>query len=514
MVEPSPGPDSYRPVAPIELKNLRYPAEPSRLALAVVSVGCAFLVAIVWLMATDLPSLILAGFVLVTFLFALWVVTQFVRFRLLGDAVLVSSVSFPDVQSVVDEVREVMQYKKRVDIFVVPNLSPRVQLQSYFGIRAILIEGGAVADMTAPANRPQLLFLMGTYFGAFKAKHDRWAITGLVLDNAGIRKILAPVVAPWLRATVYTGDQIAYACARDFRTSLSAVYRELVGRELSSQLEAPGLILQAGRVSHSRVLRVVETFRSVPYATNRFLNLLRFAQQVDPESALEFRSELSDDVKNVLDKGLARSDRNGRRTFGVILVMVGAIILSASLVYLGVQEISSKSELSVEGPTTDTSEISESFGADAAPPEVDAAQSLIAAVPTAVGSCAELDAPAPDLTDGLVAAIECSDPTGGVDRFELYAYESSASIDSVVATVIQSLDAGSCTDGGWSAWTDSAGVERGVLACFFANDFPVETFAVWTYDADAVLVVASDNGMFLDEMYVWWQEASSQLELR
>jgi hypothetical protein len=327
--------------APLDLESLRYPTEPSRLAMAVVCVACALAVVVVWLVVIDLPSLIfgVVGLVIVGFL--LWAALQLGRLRLLGDAVLVSAETFPDIQSAVDEVRAMLQYERRVDIFVVPNLSPRIQLTSYFGVRALLFEGGAIADITATASRPQLLFLLGTYFGTFKAKHDRWPVTELVLDNAGIRTILAPFVAPWLRTTVYTGDQIAYACSRDFRVSLAAVYRVLVGRELSPQLAVSGLILQAARVSRSPVLRVAEMFRPAPHATNRFLNLVRFAQQVDPDSVLAFRGELSHDVNRVLDEALARFARDGRRNFGAALVTVGAVIIGTILVFVGFQAMPS-----------------------------------------------------------------------------------------------------------------------------------------------------------------------------
>ena len=302
--------------APLEMERLRYPAEPSRLAMAVVCVACALVVFVVWLAVSNFALLVFGGIGLVIAGFSIWALWQFSRVHLLGDAVLVNSQTFPEVQSAVDEIRATLQYDRRVDIFVIPNLSPRIQLRSYFGIRALLIEGGAIADMTSPASRPQLLFLLGTYFGAFKAKHDRSAIVELVLDSAGIRTILAPFVAPWLRTTVYTGDQIAYACSRDFGASLSAVYRVLVGRELTPQLAASGLILQAERVSKSSVLRMAETLRPEPHATNRFLNLVRFAQQVDPESVLAFRAELSPEVNGVLDEALARMTRAGRRNAG------------------------------------------------------------------------------------------------------------------------------------------------------------------------------------------------------
>ena len=320
---------------PIDLATVRHPAEPSRLAMAVVCVSCALIVVVVWAAVINLLALIYSVLGLVLVLLLIWLLVQLSRLRLLGDAVLVSAETFPEVQSAVDEVRAMLQYEHRVDIFVVPNLSPRIQQSSYFGVRALLFEGGAIADITAPATRPQLLFLLGTYFGAFKAKHDRWPITEVVLDSAGVRKILAPLVTPWLRATVYTGDQIAYVCSRDFRVSVAAVCRVLVGRELTSQLAVPGLILQAARVSGSPVLRLSELFRPDPHGTNRFLNLVRFAQQVDPESVLAFRAELPEEINRVLDEALARMERRGRRTFGAAAVTVGVVVVSAILVYLG-----------------------------------------------------------------------------------------------------------------------------------------------------------------------------------
>jgi len=173
----------------------------------------------------------------------------------------------------------------------VPKLTTPAELTSYFGVRVLLLEGGAVADITALAKRPQLLFLLGTFFGALKAKHDRWAVVEFLIENAGLRKILAPFVGPWLRATVYTGDRIAYACSRDLGTSLDAVFRTLVGKELSPQLQTAGLIKQAQRVRNSLILRFSQLFRSVPHATNRFLHLLRFAQQVQPDSVAAFIPE-------------------------------------------------------------------------------------------------------------------------------------------------------------------------------------------------------------------------------
>jgi hypothetical protein len=102
----------------------------------------------------------------------------------------VANDSLPDLQAAVDEVRNRVGYYRRVDIFVVPKSSKPVTLTSYFGVRVLVVEGRAVADITAPATRPQLLFLLAAYFGALKAKHDRWAVVEILIDRAAYVKSL------------------------------------------------------------------------------------------------------------------------------------------------------------------------------------------------------------------------------------------------------------------------------------------------------------------------------------
>lgn len=505
MTQVDPTSDTTTPPLPLDIDAVRHPAEPSRFALAVTCVMAVLIALVVWLIVVDVSLLVYAVLVLVGLLLGLWVAVQFWRVRLLGDAVLVTAQSLPALQSAVDRVRATLGYQRRVDIFVVPNLSPRIQLTSYFGVRALLIEGGAVADITAPATQGQLLFLLGTYFGAFKAKHDRWALAELVLDNAGVRTLLAPFVAPWLRTTVYTGDQIAYSCTRDLRVSLAAVYRVLIGRELSDQLAAPGLVLQSERVARSRYMRMAEMFRPVPHTTNRFLNLLRFADEVDPEAARAFRAELPDDVAQVLDRALARTARSARRTASVVTVTVAVPVLSLALLlavilpaFIGWQATPG----AVEDPV-DTSEV-DTVDVPPSPTEV-----LTAAVPAEFSdSCAELSTPTVELSKGLVAAVECSSTAvGGADWVEVYAYDSPASLEAATDDFLMFVSYGDCLDGARSEWLDGGGAERGVLACYYTDGYE-EVVAVWTYDADAVMVLAADAEMFLDEMYAWWQTTS------
>jgi hypothetical protein len=126
---------------PIDVRALRYPTEPSRFVLAAVCTLSGLAVVIVWMAQLDLPQLLGTVAALAISLLLLWVAFQIHRVRILGDAALVTSQTFPDFQQAIDEVRDRLDYHRRVDIFVVPKLTPPVQLTSYFGVRVLKVEG-------------------------------------------------------------------------------------------------------------------------------------------------------------------------------------------------------------------------------------------------------------------------------------------------------------------------------------------------------------------------------------
>jgi hypothetical protein len=497
---------------PIDVRALRYPTEPSRFVLAAVSTLSALAVVTVWFAQLDLQGLLIAVAGLAFLLALLWVVLQIHRVRILGDAVLVTSQTLPDFQQAIDEVRDRLDYHRRVDIFVVPKLVPAVQLTSYFGVRVLMVEGGAVADITVPAKRPQLLFLLGTFFGALKAKHARWTAVEIVIDNAGLRKILAPFVGPWLRATVYTGDQIAYTCSRDLGTSLDAVYRTLVGRELSPQLEAAGLINQAQRVRMSLILRLSQLFRPVPHGTNRFLNLLRFAERVQPESVATFRVAFPRATTMSLDMALERAARDERRRVGAAVVTCVALAVGALLIYAGFMVDDTLADSTVDESVADPPPDdlpSTSSEPPTTPQETTTTTTptdvLIDAVPASLGGSCFEGAPPTEFV-GLSAAVTCSGQIAtDADQVDVYAFESYDSMSAATDYFLGDLAPGTCQEGLRDTWNYDD-IYRGTLACYSVDTG--ESYAVWTIDDEGILFVAVDPNMGLDELFTWWQQAT------
>jgi uncharacterized membrane protein YqjE len=222
------------------MSELRHPTEPARFALALVALAVAVGVAVFVLISLRQITILLAFFALIIFMvLVIWVAIQVIRIRLLGDAVLVSSQTLPEVQEVVDTVRDRLGYSRRVDLFVVDKISnvlsadaAPITLTTFFGVHVLVAEGEALGDLGSPAERQRLLFTLATYVGALKARYAQWwSPLFTAFSMTGLTVFVFPFVLPYYRATVYSGDRIAHACCGDLEVSLHAVYRALAVRK-------------------------------------------------------------------------------------------------------------------------------------------------------------------------------------------------------------------------------------------------------------------------------------------
>ena len=110
---------------------------------------------------------------------------------------------------------------------------PPIRLTSFFSVRVILAEGSALGDLDDPEDRSKLAFIFATYIGALKARQAQWTPVLAALQFTGLTKFVSWFIHPWLRATVYTGDRIAYAICDDLAVTVHAVYETLVGPRAS-----------------------------------------------------------------------------------------------------------------------------------------------------------------------------------------------------------------------------------------------------------------------------------------
>lgn len=508
------------PVLPaLDVERLRHHTEPPRFALAVLASALGFGAVLFVLLTTAGPLGLVGVLVLLVPVATIWFAVQLARVRLLGKSIRVGPDTFPELQNAIDEVRSRLAYEGRVDVYVLAKLEQQFLLTSYFGARVLLIDGPTIADLTKPQSRPQLIYLLASVLGGLKAKHARWEPALVALNAVSLLRVLNPLIKPWYRATVYTGDQIAYACTRDLAVSLQAVHRVLVGREIEPQLRAAGVVAQANLVRVSRIMRIAQLFQWAPHATNRYLNMLAFARSMDPGRMEFFRAEMGDAVRPGLDDSLARL---APRQSSTALVTAAGV---ASACVLGASVIGGLAVSSASGPSSD-----DGTGSASAPlstptptpaplptpvtptpttpspePVVDVSAGLLAQVPDGFrDTCTVGD---PGDSTGSLATVACTPPGAKTPDGVLYElFADDASMDADFDSFAGTTEEGDCTQPNQvSTWSNQVG-ESGRLLCESSSDGVV---FIWTHTGESIDVYASSESMSFDEMLTWWENSAA-----
>ncbi len=491
------------PEPQVDASRLRHPYESSRFALAMISsavVGSVFVFVV--LSVITIGGLLSWAFGVVGVVLVLWLALQLWRVRLLADGVKVDQRTTPALARIVQDVRERLGYTRRVDVFVVDRLARLIpgetrttSLTSFFGVRVVLLEGGVVGDLDDDVARRRLTFVLATHIGALKARHAQWTTLLLVLDALRLNVIVWPLVTPWLRATVYTGDRIAYVCCGDLSISAQAAYRALVGGEAVTQLRRPGLVEQALAVRRSRILRLAQLLRGTPHVPNRYLELLAFASSHQPEVFEELRAEVHDPAGQ-LDRLLQH--RWSTRTSRHRLMPVTVAISSLSLLTSAAAGLFWPAE-SVRWVAT-TAEVM-GWPVDDEPTK-QSAPPLAELLPVEVADACEAASEPAGFGTGVRAAYLCSFPAAGVELVYVQYGDAAATAAAFAAEATAVPSIGACSQGrpARSSWSDR-GRAVGELACFNAPDG--SSVLVWSTTEHHTLAYAvSDRD--LEQHYAWW----------
>jgi hypothetical protein len=301
----SPQPQAYGVRTVSSLAPLLHPTEPSRLALALIAAGLALLFPFLILIHTGGIGVILEFLAIV--IGSIWVGIQLSRARLLGRSVRVDASTFPEVQAIVAEVCATLDYRRPLEVYITEKVTPSIVTTSLLGTRLIVIEGSLVADLLAPAKRPQLTFLIGRSIGALRARHMRLEVLIRILEAAEVLKYVAPFIRPYYRATAYSGDQIGMMCCSDLEAALEATRRLLVGSEMASRLTAGAVVPQALLVKQRVLPRLVQLLAVEPHVTNRYANLLCFGRYHAPALWSQMSDSLDEYERRCLDEIWQRS---------------------------------------------------------------------------------------------------------------------------------------------------------------------------------------------------------------
>jgi hypothetical protein len=221
---------------------------------------------------------------------------------LLGSAVQITSESFPELRTVVDQVRHQLDYRRRIDVYVADKSEPSVSLVSYLGTHIIIIEGGVAAELRDPSRQAQLTFLIARHIGALKARHTRLDLLVFMLAAANGLPYAKPFLMPYYRATACSGDQIGLVCCGSLEAALEATGRLLVGKELAPDLPLGGVLPQAALIRTRWLPRFAQFVSPTPHVVNRYMNLVMFGRRWHPETWDRLRGPLAPNDVRQLDK--------------------------------------------------------------------------------------------------------------------------------------------------------------------------------------------------------------------
>ncbi len=522
----------------LNVPTLLHPSEYSRLLLALSAIVVVFGVIVIWLFVLE-PASVLFVFLpvvvtVVVLAVTIWIALQTSRARLLGNCIFVSAGTLPALNAIIDNVRQSLDYRRRVDVYVSEKANEPITMWNYMGTRIILLEGSLIADLQDAEKRPQLVFLLGFMFGTLKARHQQLTLVVSLLETWKNLKFLNLFLLPYFRATTYSGDQIGASCCANVPAVAAMMNRLLVGKELSPSLATKGVLDQAVAVRARFLPRLAQLFMNRPHLTNRYLNLMYFVAQSSPEVTQAYLSSLDEGARERLTSIIENSphrrspsrQRQLAQTLGTLTVTAAVLVLAGFLA--GQARISAdETGLSDTAAAQATDSAATDYGTGSAEPG-SATTSAVGATPTAPA----VSAPAPaagsalgallrhvpasmastcqaasesntGLSTGLTAELDCAPGLGApADVFYLQ-YGTSHDMNQAFQALDPNAPAGDCTSApGTDVYSSTPGVND-LYACYSTSDGR-QTFA-WTNSKLGILSVALDKSMTFAELRTWWE---------
>lgn len=371
--------------------SLKHPLQPRRFALALFFSLILFPLIALGLIAGTVV-------VIVPFIaFLLWLGGRIMFARFMGNSILVSDLNYPRVHNLGEDLRARIGYKKPIDIFVYEQGNFNSSLIKFFFYRRAvflnseLLETGVTDD--------ELRWLVGRFVGYLRARRQA-GFWGWTIRAAQPLLVFNFFLLPYERALVYTGDRIALAVINgDISSSVSAMQKLLVGRQLGYSVNPNGLLDQHRKVKGSLFAFLARVWTAFPHTTARYVDLIEFAKERFPEQFQRFEAQnpgLPDDIRSLTALPGATTLIHGKKDpvwlslAGAVLVVGVCVLLTVSLVVPRYRNALSKEFASTVPALADTSM------SNASSPAVSPASENQPATPEAQPTTSETSSAAPE----------------------------------------------------------------------------------------------------------------------
>ena len=269
------------PIADDVFYTIAHPSQEPRFYLALVFSIILFpLIAI---------GLVVGTIVLVVPVIALllWIGARVMFAGMVGNSILVSSVNYPRVNTLVEQLKAKIGYAKPVYIFVYEHGQFNAYMRHLFFRRAIFLNSELLESGVGDA---EIGWIVARFIGYLRARREAGVLDGVV--RAAQHLIVFNLfILPYERALVYTGDRIAVAAIDgDISSTISALQKLLVGRQLGYSVNPEGIIAQRRMLKGSVFAFLARIGSSFPPLVSRYVDLIVFAKQFFPVQYASFEA--------------------------------------------------------------------------------------------------------------------------------------------------------------------------------------------------------------------------------
>lgn len=255
---------------PTELiKSVRHPNSDSRATLAYMALGGVAFVLLYLLYA--IPGLFLFYVAFIWFL--LWLSGRTAEAALLMGFVEVNETNFPELFSLIQEVKQSLQYEKEVPAYVIDG-GVQVQLLSILRTKRLIISSSVLADHPP---KEQLIFAVTHHITRLKAKHDYFGQLTEFIDGVEDAYFLNIFLYPYERATAYTADRVAAIVAGSAEHGQNYLVRTMIGNNAAQKVSFSGIQSQAER-ARGFFAWFARLFSPTPGITHRIVELKTFEE--------------------------------------------------------------------------------------------------------------------------------------------------------------------------------------------------------------------------------------------
>ena len=259
------------------IEKIRYEKEKSRYKLAILGIAPILLFFLMLIVSTfGMALLFIAVYGVIIFLMMKFV-GKIIKTSFLMDLIEVNEDNFSNLYDSIDVAKQTIKYNVPIKAYIWKGSKFGLSIVHLLDRKILVFDASVLEDNP---SKEILDFLIMFHISRLKTRSEYFSILTKIISGIERVWILNFLLYPFERATVYTADRIAMLYAGSAKDAQSALLREIIGSQLSSQVNISSVVNQ-GEQARGFFSWLVRSYSSTPSYAHRFQNLQEFNNNKD-----------------------------------------------------------------------------------------------------------------------------------------------------------------------------------------------------------------------------------------